>query len=196
MPNKLKKKLKISPTEKKKHDKVYTVDLYAIVLGVIFVILLYFFLPKTTSLYIWIAVVISLAATILIAGTFTLNKDPEEDRLLFSNLFAVSILLFIGIISLLTLDASTVCSITASNTININTCNIFVKRTGLEYSDWLVMFTIFIFIALAMRLQHKYNKEKVFSCSKFISYLSLTFIIALQIIITLNMTGVLPVVIQ
>lgn len=170
-------------------NRKYTMELCVIVIAILLTILVYICLPKKVSTYLIISGIISFSATCLINGTFKLNKDAEEERLLFNSLISISILLFIGVTSFLTINNFISCS---SVNLSSTTCNIVTNLTGMEYASWLIIFLVLLIAALMIRLRHHYNKNKIFSWYKFFSYLSIIFLIIIQIIIILNITGLLP----
>lgn len=192
--------------EKSRIDKVYTIEIMALVFGSIIPIFLYFNLNKTSLLYVSISGIISLAIAILIWCTFILNGDVNEERLLFSNLIAIAVLLFFSVTSLLTTSTILSCnnnmssnSIT-SNSITKTACNKVNYVGGILYSLWLIIFLVLLSASLILRLKHTFTfqskglKMPIFSFPKFISYWSLTFLIVMQLIIICNMTHLLPLV--
>ncbi|MEM0143753.1 MAG: hypothetical protein QXL94_07405 [Candidatus Parvarchaeum sp.] len=170
-------------------NRVYANNLLVIFIAIALTIIVYMFLPKITYTYTIISVIISLSATYLITEIFKLNKNAEEERLLFNNLISISILLFIGVTSFLTINNFVSCN---SANLYSTTCNIVTKLIGMEYASWLIIFLVLLIAALAIRLRHHYNKNRIFSIYKSFSYLSIIFLIIIQIILILNITGILP----
>jgi hypothetical protein len=103
--------------------------------------------------------------------------------------------------SLLTTNTILSCNGLTSNGLNNGiACGKVNTVGGILYSYWLIFFLLLLSASLVLRLGHptisksRRPKMPIFSILKFISYLSLTFLIVMQLIIICNMTYLLPLV--
>ncbi|MCL4379845.1 hypothetical protein M1589_04885 [Candidatus Marsarchaeota archaeon] len=177
------------PREKVKQDSIVTKELITIFSTVVTLIILYLFFRESLSANIIYASVISLGATYLIMYTFELNGDIEEERVFFNTIISIIILLFASLTSLDFLNSS-ICN-NSSNSIKIHSCSFIIPLTSRLYGAFLIMFLIILFAGITLRLKHK-KSEKIFSKSKFISYLALIFLILFELILILSIAGILP----
>ena len=175
--------------EKIKQATIETKELIVLFLIIVTVAILYLLLRESISANIIYASVISLGATYLIMYTFELNGDIEEERAFFNTIISIIILLFASLTSLDFLNSS-ICS-NSSNSIKIHSCGFIIPLTSKLYGAFLIMFLIILFAGIALRLKHK-KSEKIFSKSKFISYLAFIFLIMLELILILSIAGILP----
>ena len=161
-----------------------------VIFSTLFIVLLvYLTLKVSPYTIIFSAGTISLGITFLVMYTFELNGDIEEERVFFNTIISIIILLFASLTSLDFLNSS-ICN-NSSNSIKIHSCGFIIPLTSELYGAFLIMFLIILFAGIALRLKHK-KSEKIFSKSKFISYLAFIFLIMLELILILSITGILP----
>ena len=161
-----------------------------VIFSTLFIVLLvYLTLKVSPYTIIFSAGTISLGITFLVMYTFELNGDIEEERVFFNTIISIIILLFASLTSLDFLNSS-ICN-NSSNSIKIHSCGFIIPLTSELYGAFLIMFLIILFAGIALRLKHK-KSEKILSKSKFISYFAFIFLIMLELILILSITGILP----